>query len=245
MYGNGTILSRQGAAASDIVAIDLQSTGEDAAFGTAPYYTPNDAGDADTGGNSLQNFPVIDSASTDGTQLAVSGSFNSLAARTYRLEFFLTDEYANGHGQGETYLGSIDVTTDGSGNATFDTNFVTALPSGTLVTATATDLTTNETSEFSQQFAVNDTPHILGSDLVTNGEFTSDASGWDVSGNLDYDSGQMRFGQIGGAPGVLSQTLTTEIGKEYFVTFRYGDGSATQSQSIQLDVNGSALLLDE
>ncbi|EMB19109.1 Pentaxin [Rhodopirellula europaea 6C] len=245
MYGNGTILSRQGAAASDIVAIDLQTTGEDAAFGTAPYYTPNDAGDADTGGNSLQNFPVIDSASTDGTQLAVSGSFNSLAARTYRIEFFLTDEYASGHGQGETYLGSIDVTTDGSGNATFDTNFVAALPSGTLVTATATDLTTKETSEFSQQFAVNDTPHILGSDLVTNGQFTSDASGWNVSGNLDHDGSQMRFGQIGGAPGVLSQTLTTEIGKEYFLTFRYGDGSATQSQSIQLDVNGSAFLLDE
>ncbi|WP_233214590.1 LamG-like jellyroll fold domain-containing protein [Rhodopirellula bahusiensis] len=245
IYGNGTVLSRQGDAASGIIGIDLQNSSDNTSFGTAPYYTANDAGDSDTGGNSLQNFPVIDSASTDGTQLAVSGSFNSLAARTYRLEFFLTDEYASGHGQGETYLGSIDVTTDGSGNATFDTNFVAALPSGTLVTATATDLTTNETSEFSQQFAVNDTPHILGSNLVTNGEFTSDASGWNVSGNLDHDSGQMRFGQIGGAPGVLSQTLTTEVGKEYFVTFRYGDGSGTQSQSIQLDVNGSALLLDE
>ncbi|MCC9656619.1 cadherin domain-containing protein [Rhodopirellula halodulae] len=245
IYGNGAILSRQGTAASGIVGIDLQTTGESTSFGTAPYYTANDVGDADTGGNSLQNFPVISTASTDGTQISIYGTFNSLAGRTYRLEFFTTQEYANGHGQGEVFLGSVNVTTDGSGDATFSTSFAAALPTGSLVTATATDLTNNETSEFSQQFAVNDAPRIVGANQIANGEFTSDASGWSVSGNLDYAGGEMRFGQIGGAPGVLSQTFTTEVGKQYFVTFAYGDRSASHSQSIQVDANGGSLLLSE
>ncbi len=154
-YGNGTVLSRQGAAASGIVAIDLQTTGENANFGTAPYYTANDLGDADTGGNSLQNFPVATSANFDGNQLLLGGTFNSLASRTYRIEVYTTQSYLNGHGQGEVYLGSFNVTTDVNGDATFDETLITTLPPGALVTTTATDLTTNETSEFSQQFAVN------------------------------------------------------------------------------------------
>ncbi|MDA8746205.1 Ig-like domain-containing protein, partial [Rubripirellula amarantea] len=245
IYGNGTILSLQGSAASGIVGLDLQGTGEDVAQGTAPYYTANDADDVDTGGNSLQNFPVIDFASSDGSQLAVSGSFNSLAGRTYRLEFFLSDVYANGHGQGETYLGSIDVTTDGSGNATFITTLTATIPTGMQVTATATDLTTKETSEFSQQFAINDAPHILGQNAITNAQFTTDLSDWSATGDVDWQSSEARFGQLGGAAGVLSQTFTTEVGKEYFLTFEYGDRSATKSQSLQVDVNGSASLLAE
>ncbi len=156
--GNGTVLSRQGAAASGIVGIDLQTSGDNLNFGTAPYYSANDVGDADTGGNSLQNFPVFSSTSSTGSQLNVSGSFNSIASRTYRIEFYLSDAYANGHGQGATYLGSVNVTTDGSGNATFSETLTASIPTGMQVTATATDLTTLETSEFSQQFAINDAP---------------------------------------------------------------------------------------
>ena len=245
IYGNGTVLSRQGAAASGLVGLDLQTTGDNTSYGTAPYYTPNDADDVDTGGNSLQNFPVIDFASSDGSQLAVSGSFNSLATRTYRIEFFLSDEYANGHGQGETYLGSINVTTDGSGNATFATTMAATIPTGMQVTATATDLTTKETSEFSQQFAINDAPHILGQNAITNAQFTTDLSDWSTTGDVDWQSSEVRFGQLGSGSGVLSQTFTTEIGKEYFLTFEYGDRSATKSQSVQVDVNGSASLLAE
>src|SRR5262249_13607399 len=50
--------------------------------------------------------------------------------------------------QGQTFLGSVDVTPDASGVASF--SFTPAsLPAGAVVTATATNLSTMDTSEFS------------------------------------------------------------------------------------------------
>jgi titin len=51
--------------------------------------TLNDTGDTDAGPNNLQNFPVLSSAGTSGTTIAISGSLNSIAAiRTYTLDFY-------------------------------------------------------------------------------------------------------------------------------------------------------------
>ena len=64
--------------------------------------TPNDAGDIDSGPNNLQNFPVITSASTGGGNATLSGTLNSAANTTYRIEFFANatcDAAGNGEGQ--------------------------------------------------------------------------------------------------------------------------------------------------
>ncbi len=121
--------------------IDLSSNG----------LTPNDAGDVDTGANNLQNFPVLTSVITDGANLVSLGlTLNSTANRTFRIEIFtnaIAD--ASGHGEGETYLGAVQVTTNNSGNASFGASLSATVPVGHVVTATATDLTTHDTSEFS------------------------------------------------------------------------------------------------
>ncbi len=125
---------------------DNGSLGIDLTLGTsADGVTANDANDTDNnGGNRLQNFPVLDSV--NGT--TIQGRLNSTANRTFRLEFFSnTSLDGSGYGEGKTYLGSLDVTTDGSGNASF--SFSQAAVDGQ-VTATATDLTTGDTSEFSK-----------------------------------------------------------------------------------------------
>lgn len=109
--------------------------------------TPNDVGDADTGPNNRQNFPVLTSASAlPGGGVSVKGTLNSLPNATYRIEFFgnaALDPSLNG--EGKTYLGFINVTTDGAGNAAF----AAPVASGGLITSTATDSAGN-TSEFSQ-----------------------------------------------------------------------------------------------
>lgn len=116
-----------------------------AAYGVTPP-TPNDPGDADTGPNSLQNYPVLTSVSASGGKTAVQGTLNSLAATTYRLEF-----YSNAapsltfYGQGQSFLGATNVTTDLNGNAAFALSFP---GTNTFVSATATDPYGN-TSEFS------------------------------------------------------------------------------------------------
>jgi len=111
--------------------------------------TPNDPGDTDTGDNALQNFPVLQSARTGG-QTRVTGSLGSNPATAYVIDFY-ANETADplGYGEGSRYLGSIDVTTDGSGNIDFDAVLAAPVAVGEWITATATERTTGNTSEFS------------------------------------------------------------------------------------------------
>ena len=121
----------------------------------------NDAGDTDTGPNNLQNFPVLTSAASSATTTTISGTLNSEAlVRTYRLDFFSNDACdPSGNGEGQTFLGTTDTTTDGAGNATFTASLPVAVAAGQVVTATATD-PANNTSEFSActPVAVDTTP---------------------------------------------------------------------------------------
>ena len=120
-------------------------------LGTAGV-TANDAGDADTGANNLQNTPVLASAAVDAGSTTVAGTLNSNAATTYRIEFFSSPiADASGRGEGRTYLGFTTATTDAAGNASYSA-VLGALPVGQSVSATATvDLgggNYGDTSEF-------------------------------------------------------------------------------------------------
>jgi hypothetical protein len=109
--------------------------------------TPNDLGDTDTGSNNLQNYPVLTSVSGN----TVSGILNSTPNANFRVEFFANSSYDQaGAGQGETFLGFQDVTTDSAGNANI--NFAYTPEAGKpVLAATATNKTTGDTSEFSRR----------------------------------------------------------------------------------------------
>jgi hypothetical protein len=110
--------------------------------------TLNDTGDADTGANNLQNFPVLTSVSNSGGMTTINGRLNSAANTMYRIEFFANDSLdSTGYGEGQTFIGFANTTTNGSGDATFS-KAVTQIGANQRVTATATDPSGN-TSEFS------------------------------------------------------------------------------------------------
>lgn len=78
----------------------------------------------------------------------VEGIFNSIPNTTFRLEFFANSACdLSEFGEGENFLGSTTVTTDGSGNTNFTA--ILPVPPGQWLTATATD-PANNTSEFSK-----------------------------------------------------------------------------------------------
>lgn len=111
--------------------------------------TPNDTADPDGGANDLQNFPTLIRAFPDGGATTIDGWFNSAAETTFTLDFYAGPTCdPSGSGEGESFLGSLEVTTDLDGTATFRPSFETALAEGQFVTATATDPAGN-TSEFS------------------------------------------------------------------------------------------------
>ena len=114
--------------------------------------TVNDDGDGDGGPNNTQNYPMLTSVASGST--VIEGSLNSTANTTFRLEFFSNGVCDRlGYGEGETYLGFTNVTTDGTGNVSFTVNFPDTVPAGSYITATATD-PGNNTSEFSACQAV-------------------------------------------------------------------------------------------
>ena len=156
---------------SDGAAVDSAGTVSNAFLGNSIYsntglgidligangVNANDSNDPDTGPNNLQNFPVLGAVRVvSGTQLAVTGTLNSTASSYYRIEFFAsTSADATGYGEGQRYLGFVNVSTDGSGNAAFNTTLTAALAAGETVSATATKSnatysTFTDTSEFSQ-----------------------------------------------------------------------------------------------
>lgn len=124
---------------NDALGIDLSPAG----------VTPNDPGDADAGANNLQNFPVIQGvAQTSGGTLVV-GVMNSTPMTLFTLEFFSNPACdASGSGEGQTFVGTLAISTDAAGAASFSTTFPTMVPLNQFLTATATDPNGN-TSEFS------------------------------------------------------------------------------------------------
>ena len=137
--------------------------------------TQNTPGGPHSGANDLQNFPVITSAAASASATAVSGTLNSAPTTTYRLEFFGspgTDP--TGYGQGRVYIGPSTVTTDGSGNGSFNAVLPQSIPLGWFVSATATDPTGN-TSEFAQDVIV---PQLNVGLLVTLGSERQSGGHW-------------------------------------------------------------------
>lgn len=110
--------------------------------------TPNDPCDADAG---FQNYPVLTTGSSVAGSTNIQGTLNSTASTSYRIEFF-SNAFCDptGYGEGQNYLGFTNTTTDGACNATFNATFPVSVTTNYVITATATNLTTNETSEFSK-----------------------------------------------------------------------------------------------
>jgi parallel beta-helix repeat protein len=128
------------------LGIDLRGSGTG---GVTSGVTENDGSDADWGANTLQNFPSI-SLAASGASTHVVGSLHSTPNGAFTLDFYAnTMADPSGFGEGDRFLDSITIATDGSGNADFDVFLHAVTSAGEFITATATDLDGN-TSEFSR-----------------------------------------------------------------------------------------------
>jgi hypothetical protein len=209
------------------LGVDLENNG----------VTLNDLGDGDDGGNRRQNFPVLTSSSSG----VISGTFNSTASSSFRLEFFAnTTADPSGNGEGEMFLGATNVTTDGSGNASFTFNY-TPITGKARISSTATNLTTNDTSEFSRTIT-----EALSSGTVS---FTTATS----SGNEDNSGAAVNqtiatIQRTGGSNGAISVPVqlatspgTSTAGTDYTnifpITVNFGDGDST-SKTVSLPIIG-------
>jgi hypothetical protein len=148
---------------------------------------PNDLGDGDAGPNNDQNYPVITSA-TAGSSTTITGTLNSTPNTLFRLEFFASDVAdPSGFGEGQTFIGFRNVTTDGNGDVSFTAGLQVAVIPGQVVTATATDPDGN-TSEFSATMGVMGVLTAVGADAGGGSEVkVFDAGGKQVASFFAFD----------------------------------------------------------
>jgi hypothetical protein len=106
--------------------------------------------DGATGANHNQAAPVLTDASVSGGGTTVSGTLTNTPGHTFRIEFFANAAPdPSGSGDGQTFLGAVEVTTDSTTGSAAFTAALPGLPAGQdYLSATATDLTTNDTSAF-------------------------------------------------------------------------------------------------
>lgn len=138
--GTGNAIVANQIASNGDLGIDLGTSG----------VTANDAQDPDTGPNNLQNFPVLTNFTTSGTS-QVTGTLNSTPNTDFRIDIYSMPQCDDsGNGEGDNYVGSTNVHTDGTGAASFSPTFPAI--NDHYVTATATGPGTTgagSTSEFS------------------------------------------------------------------------------------------------
>jgi nitrous oxidase accessory protein NosD len=112
---------------------------------------PNDANDADDGPNGMQNFPILGPVTSFADRTVVEVALESAPNSTYLVDIYGNSAcHASNHGEGETWLKEVLVTTDGSGMAKFPVT-VPRQALNTPLTATASAETPVHwaTSEFS------------------------------------------------------------------------------------------------
>jgi hypothetical protein len=108
----------------------------------------------------IQNFPVLTSArKSNSTSLTtISGRLDSNPTQLFEVQCFLTDGApASGYGEGSNLLATAIVSTDTSGDGRFSCesrSWLIRPSAGQTVSATATNLLTGDTSEFSKNKAI-------------------------------------------------------------------------------------------
>lgn len=125
--------------------------------------TANDPGDADEGPNDFQNAPVLGPTAWADGFATVQGTFQGQPLMSLRLEFFLNQL----EGVFQIYLGTLTVTTDETGAASFRAAFPLPDFPAHYITATATDALGN-TSEYSAASAIGQPPFIITQPAGTN-----------------------------------------------------------------------------
>lgn len=121
-------------------------------FGTSP--TSNDANDTDSGPNDYLNFPRLSNTSEADGNTKIFYRLD-VPAGAYRIEFYDNDTAdPSGHGEGQTFLGTTDVVSSGTGiqDYTYTLTGVTGI-NALAMTTTKIDASTpsgfSMTSEFS------------------------------------------------------------------------------------------------
>ncbi|HBE69261.1 MAG TPA: hypothetical protein DDW52_14020, partial [Planctomycetaceae bacterium] len=204
--------------------------------------TPNDAGDADTGTNNLQNWAVLTAASVnDAGTMSVSFDTNDLASGTYTYDFYASTDRDGGQVEGARYLFSRTLP---GGSTTYNLNQAgVTLAVGEYVTLVTTDSSGNS-SEFSNYAVVTDSDS--GGASPSDLQVTSTNTG---GLNLNNDGGNNAYLQADESPFNGNDEITIEVefstdspAAGMTTLFSYADDNSQDELYLGIDTDGEIYL---
>ena len=136
----------------------------------------NDGGDGDSGSNDLLNYPIINTFTADGST-AVTYDIDldvPTNGNGYRIEFYRNTNLET-YGEGEFYLGSVDVAGAGNFTGSFTSN--EAVTPGDYISATTTRKTGTSSFDITSEFAETQTASSSESPLVVTSTADTDTLG--------------------------------------------------------------------
>jgi CSLREA domain-containing protein len=189
IFQNGRNFATLPSAPTPLLGIDLSNS---FAFPREDGTTANDSNGhgAPNDPNNFEDFPVLSTAIVGSSGITITGNLNEPGESNtnFRIDFFASDGDPLGlPAEGQFFLGTTTVMTSGTGQAAINVTLPGTVSPGRIVTATATNLGTGNTSEFSagvlsgtpnQAFAVK-----IYHDLFGRIPSLSELLGW--SGRLD------------------------------------------------------------
>jgi parallel beta-helix repeat protein len=212
------------------------------------------------GANNDQSAPVLNSGSTSSGGTSLNGTLASVANTTFRIEFFANQSLdASGNAEGQTFLGFATVTTNNSGNATFTAANLAAIPAGEgYVTATATNQTTGDTSQFSNYLAVptstvltsSANPSFFGQPVTLTATVSANFSGFGTPvGSVDFEDTTTNtdLGSVALSGGKATLTTSALNSGTQVITATYTSGNTTflgSSATLTQAVVPSVLILN-
>jgi uncharacterized repeat protein (TIGR01451 family) len=181
--GAGNIIANNGFKSASNNAGVLVTASPVTVSGNSIYGNDKKGIDLNSGqGNNGQPAPILTGAASNLTQTIITGTLTATATTAYTIQFYANaGKDTNGFTEGQIFLGSTSVTTDGTGQAVINTTLPLLVSSGQLVTATATD-PAGDTSEFAAGTVA--TGAVLQADLGVT--LTSSAATVAAGGNLTY-----------------------------------------------------------
>lgn len=218
------------------IGIDLSATAADADGPTANDPAP----DSDTGGNNLQNYPVLTSAIHAGGTTEVQGTLTSAPTTMYDIELFATDPAAP---QAHQWVDSFLVETNAAGVATFTRTFDVPLPPDLALAVSATATSSGDgglagnsahaTSEISPALAV-----------AFPGELRFQTTNYGV--NESAGTVTINVVRVGGSDGTVTVTYSTApgsatAGSDYTTTsgtLTFAPGVTQQSFTVPIVPDG-------
>jgi hypothetical protein len=189
--------------------------------------TANDTGDGDTGPNNLQNFPVLTNAFGYAASTIILGGLNSRPNSAFFIDLYGSPAAdPSGYGEGKNWLGSANLTTDGSGNGSFAFTNSAANFSGQYIAATAT-ASWGDTSEFSLALLATNVP---APSAQFSGPFSLTSTGFIITATLSTNFSYRIQAASNLAVVPINWTDLTNFAATNAV-FRFTDTTATNFQT--------------